>query len=213
MTLIVIEGIDGTGKTTQVDLISKRMQQAGYNTRTFKDPGDTLAGEAIRKIVKDKTIPLENVAQILMFTAARFQLAIEWLAETAFRRDTRYDILDRWWPSTYAYQSVKNPNLKNLIMQLNDLIMRDYTLPDIAMPHVVILDAPPELSLQRIRQARGLNETVKDRFEDVAYLAKVRENYIELSKIMGFPLVDATQPLEDVTNDIWMELQSMIKPV
>ena len=99
--LICLEGLNGCGKTSTAKALFEIMEKKARRVKLFRDPGDTIVGDKIRAIVKDPDVPMQPMAQCLMYTAARIELAhhIEpWL------KSGGSVILDRWWPSTYAYQ-------------------------------------------------------------------------------------------------------------
>lgn len=114
--IIVLDGIDGCGKTTLAERLTGALMGRGHRALSLRDPGHTDAGERIRAIVKDKRVPLQPTAQMLLFTAARVQLTEEVIKPAL--NDGQIVVLSRWWFSTFVYQSVQGVN-GDLIIELN----------------------------------------------------------------------------------------------
>lgn len=98
---IVFDGIDGCGKTRQADLFQLYCEQTGLTSSIHRDPGGSPAGSKIRSILLDKTVPLDPVSQLLLFSASRNEL-YKIIKEQLSQVDVV--ISDRWLFSTLAYQ-------------------------------------------------------------------------------------------------------------
>ena len=138
---ICFEGIDGAGKTTQVDMLRKKLCASGYSTETVADPGTTKIGTAIRSILLDSDDPISPSAQMLLFSAARAEL-VDYIKKR-IASDTVV-ICDRWFLSTLVYQGVLNnvpiPLIQNIFENTGFLV------PDLCF----ILDISPEEALVRM---------------------------------------------------------------
>lgn len=102
MILISFEGIDGSGKTTQINLLKKKLEADGHDVYFFREPGGTELSEVIRGILLNPDIEINPVTEMLLFSSARSQLIAEKvkpLLET-----NAVVILDRFYDSTVAYQ-------------------------------------------------------------------------------------------------------------
>ena len=98
---ISLEGIDGSGKTTQAKLLAKAL---GDEVVLVREPGGTEAGERIRGLLKDPALQLDPLAELLLFCAARAELVAKVIAPA--RDEGRYVVCDRFSDSSVAYQGV-----------------------------------------------------------------------------------------------------------
>ena len=99
--LLVFEGTEGAGKTTQLHGLAERLVAVGIPHRRFREPGGTPLGESVRRILLDSALDIDPRAEALLFMAARAQLAD--LVREELGRGTLV-LLDRFFLSTYAYQ-------------------------------------------------------------------------------------------------------------
>ena len=100
--LIVFEGAEGAGKTTQIRLLGERLKMRGIPSVTFREPGGTALGDAVRSIVLAREGEIAPAAEALLFIASRAEL-VESEVRPALERGSVV-ILDRFFLSTYAYQ-------------------------------------------------------------------------------------------------------------
>lgn len=142
---IVIEGQDGTGKSTQVERLAERLRNSGKEVLTFHEPdGELEAAHAMRAIIKDKRYNLEPMTHVMLFTAARYELWQK-LAEPVLRRGG-YVISARNWWSTLAYQGYGQGVSRVRIVRVTKEVMpAGYVKPDQAV--ILTLD-------DQIRKAR-----------------------------------------------------------
>jgi dTMP kinase len=99
---IVIEGPDGTGKTTQAQLLTKKLQTAGIDARYVHEPGETAIGIALETVIKDRDLARSPLTDLLLFTANRIEL-YEQVIKPAINKGT-WVIADRNWLSSIVYQ-------------------------------------------------------------------------------------------------------------
>jgi dTMP kinase len=145
---VTLEGIDRSGKTTQAALLADAL---GPQTIQLREPGGTPAGERIRELLKDPELELGPGAELLLFNAARAQLAGEVIGPA---RERGVDVVcDRYIDSTVAYQGVARGLGIELVEQLNALVVGD-CVPDLT----VLLRVDPALAGDRAGDA-------SDRFE------------------------------------------------
>jgi len=164
---ITFEGIDGSGKTTQIKMLENELKRVGKKYRIFREPGGTQLSEKIRKILLDReNIDLSPIAESLLFAAARTQLVEEEIKPSIAKGE--FVICDRFIDSTIAYQGYgRRLDVKNL-EELNRIATASI-IPDITF----ILDMDPGKAMGRIEQ-----ET-PDRMETIGvkFINKVREGY------------------------------------
>jgi dTMP kinase len=186
---IVFEGVDHSGKTTQIDLAEKWLLSRGYKVARFREPGGTPAGERIRGALLDKELSIVPLCEMLLFMASRVQLLEQKIIPAL--NNGEVVLLDRYWFSTYAYQGIAGHLGGNRVTDLVFLLGLRY--PDL----VVMLDGDPELLASRHHGA-------SDRIEakGLQYQREVRDGYHQLALTHKmkhlFRVVDAEKPLEDV---------------
>ena len=192
---IVLEGIDGAGKSTQAKLLAEWFEERGEEVILTKEPTDTAFGKLIRRLVltggREGIIDgarISHEAEALLFAADRAE-HVEKLIKPALK-DGKIVISDRYFYSSLAYQWARGLDLEWLI-DLNRFAVR----PDL----VVLLDLPVKESMKRLR-----SRSIKSEFDKIAELQKkVRENYLRL--VERFPemrIVNALASVEDIHNDI-----------
>ena len=164
---VTLEGIDRSGKTTQAALLAEAL---GPETVRLREPGGTPAGERIRELLKDPDLELSPGAELLLFNAARAQLATDVIAPA---RERGIDVVcDRYIDSTVAYQGVARELGIELVEQLNSLVVGD-CIPDLT----VLLRVDPDLAVDRSGDA-------SDRFESegVEFQRAVADAYDDLAE-------------------------------
>ncbi len=197
---ISLDGIDGAGKSTQIELLKNWLIERGHQVVCFRDPGATRLGESIREILLHREdIPLSMTAEMLLYMAARAQLVEEQIKPALAAGMTV--ICDRFLLANVVYQGSAGG------LNIDDLwsIGRVATVglsPDVT----VVLDLDAEVAAQRL----GTNQ---DRLEKrgLAYFQAVRQGFLDqLSKAGRHRFVaDASQPIEHVHQSIRDYLQSI----
>ncbi|MDU1024304.1 MAG: dTMP kinase [Leclercia adecarboxylata] len=204
---IVIEGLEGAGKTTARDVVVETLKQCGIEEMIFtREPGGTQLAEKLRSLVLDiKSVGDEVItdkAEVMMFYAARVQL-VETVIEPALARGC-WVIGDRHDLSTQAYQGGGRG-----IDQLMLGTRRDAVLGDFRPSLTLYLDVTPEVGLKRAR-ARGELDRIEQ--ESLDFFNRTRARYRELAaQDSSIRTIDATQPLEDVMNDIRQTVTDWLK--
>ena len=199
---ITLEGIEGAGKTSQVDNIIAFIESKGHRCVTTREPGGTAIGAHIRKLLLDPdSRDLDPDAELLLYVADRIQ-HIRTVVEPHLNAN-RVVLCDRYFDATMAYQGYARGLEKELIRQLHRLVCGDLT-PDLTL----LFDLEPEVGLARAwRQLGNGNRTGKEsRFEQekIEFHQKVRDGYLDLAKKEPhrFRIVDAHQSQADVTRAI-----------
>lgn len=207
---IVIEGLEGAGKTTARQLVVETLQSAGIHDLVFtREPGGTILAEKLRSLVLDIQSTGDEVindkAEVLMFYAARVQL-VETVIKPALARG-QWVIGDRHDLSTQAYQGGGRGIDRTMLATLRDAVLGDFR-PNLTL----YLDVTPEVGLQRAR-ARGELDRIEQ--ESMNFFNRTRARYLELAAAdPSIRTVDATQPLDAVARDIratiaqWMAEQA-----
>lgn len=201
---IVIEGLEGAGKTTARDAIVAVLHEQGIDDVIFtREPGGTPLAEQLRVLVK-QGIEGEQVtdkAELLMLYAARVQL-VENVIKPALARGA-WVIGDRHDLSSQAYQGGGRGLDTQLMTTLRDAVLGDFR-PDLTL----YLDVTPEIGLQRAR-ARGELDRIEQ--ESLRFFERTRERYLALAAAdSSITTIDATQNIADVTLSLQQALRNWL---
>ncbi|AIX50894.1 MULTISPECIES: dTMP kinase [Pantoea] len=193
---IVIEGLEGAGKTTAREAVVEVLQQHGIHDIVFtREPGGTPLAEQLRVLVK-QGIEGEQVtdkAELLMLYAARVQL-VENVIKPALARGA-WVVGDRHDLSSQAYQGGGREMDAALMTTLRDAVLGDFR-PDLTL----YLDVTPEIGLQRAR-ARGALDRIEQ--ESLRFFERTRARYLALAQAdASIVTVDATQAIDEVTTSL-----------
>jgi dTMP kinase len=199
---ITVEGIEGVGKTTNIDFIHRQLLAAGKTVIITREPGGTPLGEAIRGLLLDPQYTgMDAKCELqLMFAARAEHLAkVIWPA----LESGQWVLCDRFTDATYAYQGGGRGIDGDTIARLEELVQGGFR-PDLTL----LLDVPVEIGLARASQRGTL-----DRFEQekVAFFSRVRQAYLELARQHDgrYRLIDAAQPLEQVQQQLDIALKAI----
>src|SRR6266446_386433 len=155
---ITLEGVEGSGKTTQAAILGDALRQSGRRAIVTHEPGGTRAGETIRAIFLDPAVSLDVAAELLLVLADRAQHVREKLRPAIANGEIV--ISDRYSDSTTAYQGYGRGFDLKLLGELNRLASENVT-PDLT----ILLDCPVETGLARTRQRSSSDLRGPDRFE------------------------------------------------
>jgi dTMP kinase len=188
---ITIEGIEGVGKSTNIDLLARLIENGGQRVMTTREPGGTPIAENIRQILKEHgDEPLPDVAELLLMFAAR-SINVNNAIRPALESGT-WVIADRFTDSTRAYQGGGRGFPRESIEWLAEFVHGDLQ-PDLT----ILLDAPVATAMQRAGRRGDL-----DRFEveQAEFFERVRATYLQLaaSEPGRFVVVDCAQDLDSV---------------
>ena len=192
---ITVEGIEGVGKTTNIEFIHQQLQAAGRDVVLTREPGGTPLGEAVRGLLLDPEYTgMDSTCELqLMFAARAEHLAkIVWPA----LEKGQWVLCDRFTDATYAYQGGGRGIDTGVIARLEELVQGDFR-PDLTL----LLDVPVAVGLARANKRGAL-----DRFEQekVEFFERVRSAYLDMAKRYSerYRVIDAGQPLEAVQQQL-----------
>ena len=193
---ITFEGIDGSGKSTQIRKLAKFLEDDGFDIIMTREPGGSVGGEEIRNLLLQGEVDRWSAeTEILLFTAARRD-HLERIILPALQGG-KIVICDRFTDSTRMYQGMRGPKLRDLVDKLTEEVIN--CDPDLT----IIIDIDPEISLRRAKS----RETAEERFEDfgVDLQKKMRKGFIDLSKEFNsrIKVVNGQQSVDDLAKEIF----------
>ncbi|MBN3263275.1 dTMP kinase [Pectobacterium brasiliense] len=202
---IVIEGLEGAGKTSARNIVVETLRSHGVKEVVFtREPGGTPLAEKLRELIKQGMVDekVTDKAEVLMLYAARVQL-VDNVIKPALA-DGKWVIGDRHDLSSQAYQGGGRGIDQQLLRSLRDTVLGDFR-PDLTL----YLDLPPAIGLQRARQ-RGELDRIEQ--ESLAFFDRTRSRYQELAAEDDSILtIDASQSIDAVSADIQATLQQWLQ--
>ncbi len=190
--LIVFEGLDFTGKTTQVRLLADRLHKVDIRVTTTREPGGTALGEGVREVIlSNENTKLLPLSELLLFITCRAQLSSEVIEPALASGHTV--VSSRFRLSSLAYQGYGRGIDLDLIRRLNEIATAGRQ-PDITF----LIDLPAEVALAR---KRGEGDRIEQ--EDLAFYRRVRDGYLELARAdPHVQIIDGTLSIEKIAEQV-----------
>ncbi|MBE5924537.1 MAG: dTMP kinase [Lachnospiraceae bacterium] len=197
---ITIEGPDGSGKSTQIELLKTYLEDKGYDSVVTREPGGTAISEAIRKIILDPEYKeMSHMTELLLYAAARAQLVNQIIRPAL--DEGKAVICDRFVESSAVYQGIGRGLGVDTVYEVNN-----YALGDVKPKLTIFMDLDAEDGLKRKK-----NQTSLDRMEqeDLAFHMRVVEGYRKLAQLYPERIVtiDALMSVEDIHSRIVAEVE------
>ena len=194
--MIVVDGIDGSGKGIQTRRLHQALIQVGYRTLLTREPGGSPGAEQIRKLLVEGTPEKwDSMTELLLMYAARRSHLKDTIWPTLKRGD--WIVSDRFADSSRAFQGIAGDLGLDLVEEIHRVVVGSFE-PDL----VLILDIPEATALSRAK-ARGGEE---NRFENKSeqYHSRVRQAFLQVaaSNQSLYQLIDANHSIDDVTRNI-----------
>lgn len=203
---ITFEGPDGSGKSTQMRLLVERLRSHGEAVTVNQEPGGTLIGQQVRKILLDpENHDMAPLTELLLMFASRTQAAAESIRPALERGEIV--VSDRFTDSSLAYQGGGRSIGFDLVLAVHRLALGEL-YPDLT----ILVDIDLELGLQRAhgrnREKQGGSEARLDE-QGLEFHERVRAAYLRMAKLERERVVvfDGAQPLEVVAEKIWGTLK------
>ena len=195
---ITFEGIDGSGKSTQLRLLAGELRQKGVDVITTCQPGGTPLGRRLREAFLETEENVAPMAELLLFAADRAQ-HVEFLIKPALA-ENRIVISDRYADATYAYQGAGRGFPEATVNEVIELATGGLK-PDLTL----FFDISVETALSR-KSTRGDDEAKANRmdFETAEFYKRVREAYLRIAERESgrFAVVDAEGSIEDIHSKV-----------
>ena len=197
---ITIEGIEGSGKTTQVRLLAAALEKDGRRVRLTREPGGTKLGADIRELLLHSSTPVGRLAELYLILADRAE-HVDTVIVPALGAG-EIVLCDRFSDSTLAYQAYGR-ELPLDAVRSAEAAARQGVLPDLTF----VLDCPVAIGLARTLRRRG--EAAVDRFEGEPpdFHEKIRQGFLALAREspQRIRVIDSTRPAEPVHGEILTE--------
>lgn len=197
---ITMEGPDGSGKTTQIELLKTYLESKGYDIVITREPGGTVISEAIRAIILNKEYQeMSHMTELLLYASARAQLVNQVIKPAL--AEGKAVICDRFVESSAVYQGIGRGLGVSTVYEVNN-----YALGDVKPKLTIFMDLDAKDGIERKE-----NQTELDRMEmeDLSFHERVVEGYRQLAELYPeriFP-VDATLPIEKIHSIIVNEVE------
>ena len=190
---ISFEGVDGVGKTTQINLFLEKLKKSNFDYQLYREPGGTSLSERIREILLNNDNDISSITETLLFLSARSDLINKKIIPSV-EKGKSFIVCDRFFDSTLAYQSYGRGINIDLVKKITEEILQNY-IPSTTF----LLDCDIDLSLSRLNS--------KDRMESsgLEFLNKVKEGFLELALLdkNRYVIIDANKSISDIEESIW----------
>jgi dTMP kinase len=196
---VVIEGIEGSGKSTLHKGLIERFGVEGRDVVVTREPGGTATGDAIRSIFLDRTLTIEPLTEAFLVNAARAQNVAE-VIRPALAQD-RLVLCDRFTDSTLAYQGYGG-GLELAALQW----LCDEATGGVQPNIVLLIDLPVDVARARMQERSYIMDRIES--QDAAFHERVRQGYLELAKSPRHRVLDGTLPRERLLEDAWNSIST-----
>ena len=199
---ITFEGSEGCGKSTQMELLTRRLRAIGYHVRTAREPGGTPIGEEIRHTLKHShnNAAMTPEAELLLMNASRAQLVREILRPALAAGEIV--VCDRFYDSTTAYQGYGRQLDLKLVQSVIEIAVGE-TRPNLTL----LLTLTPEIAERRRAMRQSTLPFMRDRIEesDRQFFERVEQGFaaIAAAEPDRFRVVDTSGSVEHVSDRIW----------
>ena len=186
MKLITFEGIEGVGKSTQINLVLNWLKNKGFSTKLLREPGSTNFGEEIRELLLSKESNISAYTELLLMFAARSEMIKEHLIDS--KED--FILCDRYYHASIAYQGFG----RKLSLDLINILIKGINCPTPDLTIIYDLDVKTGFE-------RKANDDI-DRIESsgINFFEDVRKGYKQLAKDRTeVEILDASEPIELIT--------------
>jgi dTMP kinase len=207
---ITFEGTEGSGKSTQIALVAKRLRSRGHTVRELREPGGTPIGEEIRHTLKHSkdNAAMTPEAELLLMNASRAQLVREVIRPALARGEIV--LCDRFYDSTFAYQGYGRQLDLKMVRAVVE-IATGGTCPDLTL----LLLVSQEVSEQRQKARQSSLPSLPDRMEQAGrdFFARVAEGYRKLAaeEPGRVRVIDANATVQELDMLIWTQVEALLQ--
>ena len=198
MKIITFEGIEGVGKSTQINLLKDYIESRGLSASIFREPGSTSIGENIRSILLDSKENLSKESELLLMFAARAQL----ISEKVSNSNSDVVLFDRFYDASVAYQGFG----RNLSIDFINNLIEFSNCPEPNLTFLLDISVKDGFG-------RKVND-IKDRIESSGneFFEKVRNGYLEIANNNQnrIKIINAKQSIDDIHNSIISHVKPLL---
>ena len=203
---ITLEGTEGSGKSSAMEIVYKRLIDDGYSLVKTREPGGTPISEQIRNVILDKgNTSMDGRTEALLYAASRRQHLVEKIWPSL--KEGKLVFCDRYLDSSLAYQGFARGLGIEEVLNIN-LFATENTFPDLTL----LFNLDPKIGLERISKDKGREVNRLD-LEKLSFHQKVHQGYLLLAK--RYPerikVIDASLPLEQVAEITYQIIKEKIK--
>ena len=202
---ITLEGTEGSGKSSAMEIVYKRLIDEGYSLVKTREPGGTPISEQIRNVILDKgNTAMDGRTEALLYAASRRQHLVEKIWPSL--KEGKLVFCDRYLDSSLAYQGFARGLGIEEVLNIN-LFATDHTLPDLTL----LFDIDPRLGLERINDNKNREVNRLD-LEKIDFYNRVRETFLDLAKkyTERYVIIDASKNIEEVFNNTYKIVKDRI---
>lgn|SRR3989338_5579875 len=196
---IVVDGIDGSGKTEIVKMLHNYLSSAykKYRLLATREPTDGFYGKKIRQMLREEKEPKSSGKKMTELFLKDRQEHLKNEIEPFLKKSASIVLCDRYYYSTIAFQAAQGISINELIAK-----NKPFRKPEIAF----ILDVEPEIALERIVYRQ------KEKFEHLEFMRKIRANFLKMPKLIkdNIKIINASKPLKNVFEIVKKEVDKLI---
>ena len=204
-TFITIEGLDGCGKTSVINLIAQQLKSDGRDIVCTKEPGGSTIAQRVRDILVDKENKnMDYITETLLYAACRSQHLHDFIIPNL--NEGKIVISDRYVDSSYVYQGIARNLGLDQVMAINSLVVKNH-MPDLT----IFIDIAPEKCLARLKKAKRAGTKVD--LESLDFYNRVREGYLIINKLFNDRVVkiNGDQPLEKLAKEVYEAIDVFLR--
>ena len=208
---LTFEGIDGSGKTTQIRLLSNRLRAEGHDVLETVEPGGTAIGQQIRRVLLDaRNHEITPQVELLLYFASRAQ-NVEQIIRPALSGG-KIVVCDRYTDSTMVYQGIARGLGEQVVADLHRIACGGLD-PDLTLYLDIDLETSLERARARNRELTG-DQAVETRMDEQStdFYRRVREGYASLARREAhrFVVIDGNRSVEAIAADVWQAVKSRL---
>lgn len=200
---ITMEGMDGSGKSTQINMLKEYLEKKGYDVVFVREPGGTKIGEKIRKIILDKdNDEMDYMTEAFLYASSRTQLVNQVILPAL--KNGSIVLCDRFVDSSIVYQGIARDLGEDTIARINRIATGGLK-PDIT----IFLNLSPEKAIERKKEQKELDRLER---ESQYFYNQVYYGYKNLAKkdSKRIKMIDASKDIETIYNNIILEIENLI---
>ena len=198
--LIVFEGIEGSGKTTLINYVTKYLKKNNISFEKIREPGGNKNSEKIRKLILNKKNNFNSFTDLMLYLASRSE-NIEKVVRKKFKK--KIILLDRFTDSTVAYQHYGMGLNKSIINQINKILLKDIK-PDITFLNII--------NMNNLRKRLKIRKN-KNRYDNfkIKFYNRVQKGFLKLSKKKSnYIIINSNKPLNENKKQVLKQVIKII---